>query len=113
MARPRLLTREDCSCCRFSQPSLLRLAAGKGPDEALFTGRARRTRSTVENLENPRHWLAGTWKQICDIAGVPVVGAHGLRGTHTSLSVEVGQTGQAVATAFGHTSTSMTPAATT
>lgn len=36
------------------------------------------------------------------------VGAHGLRGTHSSIATEAGETARALAAALGHTSTAMT-----
>jgi hypothetical protein len=47
-------------------------------------------------------------RQICVAAGVPVVSAHGLRGTHATLATARGTTGEVVAAALGHESPSTT-----
>jgi integrase len=47
-------------------------------------------------------------RSICKLAGVSVIGSHGLRGTHGSLAIEAGETGKAVAAALGHTNTAIT-----
>jgi integrase len=72
-------------------PFLLRLAEGKKPDERLFRFRSRCY---------PRGWV----RKICKLAGVPVVCAHGLRGTHSSLAHRMGATSHLVALAMGHES---------
>jgi integrase len=46
--------------------------------------------------------------RFCDLAGVPRVCAHALRGMHGSLGMEGGSTAEAVAHALGHTSTRVT-----
>lgn len=42
--------------------------------------------------------------RICKLAGVPIVPAHGLRGTHARLAVAAGLSGELVAASFGHES---------
>jgi len=41
-------------------------------------------------------------RRICKAAGVPTVSPHGLRGTHASLAMTRGATGDLVASALGH-----------
>lgn len=47
-------------------------------------------------------------QRLCRLAGVPVVSAHGLRGTHATLATSAGATSHVVAAALGHTSPSIT-----
>lgn len=78
------------------QPFLRRVAEGKQPTDRLFGPKA--NRQTV--LRQVR--------RICKAAGVPTVSPHGLRGTHASLAMTAGATGDLVAAALGHES-STTP----
>lgn len=73
---------------------LLARCADKLPTAKLFN----RTRGWV------RHWTI----EICDLAGVPRVCAHGLRGTHATIAVEAGMSPNLVALSLGHTSSKMT-----
>lgn len=52
----------------------------------------------------PRNWV----KRICALAGVPVVSAHGLRGTHATLAMDRGTSGPVVAAQLGHESATTT-----
>ena len=70
---------------------------GKGPHELLF-GRHWR--------DWPRQWV----QRICREAGVPEITAHGMRGLHSTLAVDSGITGHAVAAALGHESFEKTTA---
>lgn len=45
--------------------------------------------------------------QMCERAGVPSVGPHSLRGTHSTLARAAGATAEIVAAALGHASTGM------
>jgi integrase len=47
-------------------------------------------------------------KRCCEAAGVPVVTAHGLRGTHAKVAREVGVSGVLLAAAMGHESEATT-----
>lgn len=76
------------------RPLLLRYVRGKRREAPLFGV----TRYVVS-------WWA---KGICSRAGVPVVCAHGLRGTHASLAVIAGATSHQVVGALGHESFEMT-----
>jgi len=55
-----------------------------------------------------RHGLGRWVRRICQLADVPYVPPHGLRGTHSSLAREGGSTVDAVSHALGHASTGVT-----
>ena len=60
-----------------------------------------------------RHRIRGAIldvRRICEIARTPIIGPHGLRGTHATLAVQAGVTGDAVAAALGHESFDVTAA---
>jgi integrase len=80
---------------RVLQPLLARLAEGKQPGDRLFG-------------EVTRHWVLHAVKRCCQEAGVPVVTAHGLRGTHAKVAREVGVSGVLLAAAMGHESETTT-----
>lgn len=71
---------------------LLRLAENQPPSRRIFGSDAN------------RHWVLRQVHRVCKAAGVPVVPAHGLRGTHATLAVAAGATGDVVAAALGHES---------
>lgn len=80
-------------------PGVLRdqLAArikGRSAGELLFPGRS-------------RHWVGYHVRRLCDAADVPVVCPHGLRGTHSSISVREVPI-EHVAAAMGHASPAVT-----
>ena len=72
------------------------LLKGKSPTDRLF------------GPEANRFWLRHAVRRVCRIAKTPVVGPHGLRGTHATLAVEAGVTGDVVAAALGHESFAVT-----
>ena len=82
------------------RPGLLRLAAGRKPDEPLFAHAATRAR--------PQDWAREQVWRICKLAGVPQVGPHGLRGTHATIADHAGATAELVAATLGHASTAIT-----
>ena len=55
-----------------------------------------------------RDWVRDSVIRLCETAGVPVVCAHGLRGSHSSLAVDAGLSPALVAAALGHTSSAVT-----
>jgi integrase len=77
------------------RPPLLRAAKRLGPDDLLFG-------------QHWRDWPRENARRICLLAKVPVITAHGLRGTHATLAEEAGATGIAVARALGHEQVSTT-----
>jgi len=58
-----------------------------------------------------RHWVLNHCQRLCRLAGVPVVSAHGLRGTHGSLARRGGATAELVAAQLGHAHVGVTNAA--
>jgi len=78
------------------QPLLAALATGKEQGERLFGAAAN------------RYWLRLAVRRICRVAKTPIIGPHGLRGTHATLAVQAGVTGDAVAAALGHESFAVT-----
>jgi integrase len=68
---------------------LAALAEGKGRDALLFGN-------------HWRDWPRKQVQRICDLAGVPKVTAHGMRGAHATLALDFGATGALVAGALGH-----------
>jgi integrase len=74
------------------RPFLLRLAENQPPLRRIF------------GKDANRHWVLRQVHRICKAACVPVVPAHGLRGTHATLAVAAGATGEVVAAALGHES---------
>lgn len=68
--------------------------AGRKPEDLLFPGRS-------------RHWVGYHVRRLCEAAGVPVVCPHGLRGTHSSISVREVSI-EHVAAALGHSSPAVT-----
>jgi integrase len=49
-----------------------------------------------------REWVLGAVKRFCAAAGVPVVSAHGLRGTNATLADRAGVAPREVARSLGH-----------
>jgi len=78
------------------QPLLQRLANGKASGDQLF------------GVGVNRHWVLRMVARVCKIAGVPAVTPHGLRGTHATLAVGAGISGDAVAASLGHESFAVT-----
>ena len=96
---PRAKTRAGVRRLRIPevlQPLLTGLARGKEPNDLLFGPNAN------------RWWLRSAVRRICLTAQTPVVSPHGLRGTHATLAVQAGVTGDAVAAALGHESFAVT-----
>jgi integrase len=80
------------------QPYLKRLTRDKLPLAPLFGQHWR---------DWPRLWVG----KICELAGVPKVCAHSMRGLHATLAIKAGATPEVVASSLGHESSSMTMAA--
>ena len=77
------------------QPHLQRLAEQQRPDARLFGQHWR---------DWPREWV----QRICKAAEVPLVGAHSMRGLHSTLAMDAGVTGHVVAASLGHERVSTT-----
>ena len=76
---------------------------------ALRTSTSKRS-GTPLSVDYHRNALseARTFFSICGEAKVPVVTAHGMRGTHATLATDAGMSGRAVAGALGHTAPTTT-----
>ena len=55
-----------------------------------------------------KDWPSWHTKRLCALAGVPIVCAHGLRGTHTTILKEAGTATNIIAQSVGHSSPTMT-----
>jgi integrase len=77
------------------RPHLQRLADGHEPEALLFG-------------VHWRDWPREAVQRICELAKVPKVTAHGMRGLHSTLAMEAGVTGHVVAASLGHESVSTT-----
>lgn len=78
------------------KPRIKQICRNKMPTDSLW------------NREMNHKKLLRYVNQRCKDAGVSVVGSHGLRGTHASLSVVSGATPEAVSKSLGHTSSVIT-----
>jgi len=85
------------------RPLLLALAKDRIAAAPLFWDRRGKRPS--------RHWVLNHCRRLCKLAGVPVVSAHGLRGTHGSLARRGGATAELVAAQLGHAHVGVTNAA--
>jgi integrase len=90
------------------------------------TRRARRSLEVPETLQAPLRelarsagtdgrlfkrslaWVGYAVETMCDLAGVPLVCPHGLRGTHATLAASAGVTAHVVASALGHAGPAVT-----
>lgn len=77
------------------RPLLLKLAGQRPGNTRLFGDRT-------------RGWVWRAVAKCCELAKVPRVGAHSMRGLHATLAVERGATGHQVALAMGHASQAVT-----
>ncbi len=74
---------------------LVRLVVGRQPDDWLFPARS-------ASGHRYRDWVREWVQRICRETGVMIVGAHSMRGLHSTLATEEGETSAAVAKALGH-----------
>lgn len=78
------------------QPRVVALTKGRLPTERLWG-------------DVTRHWLAHHVRRLCDVAKVPVVSPHGLRGLYATVRVAVlGDDAERVAAAMGHENAGIT-----
>lgn len=77
------------------QPYLRKLATDKLPLAKLFG-------------EHDRNWPRDWVKKICQLAKVPEVCAHSMRGLHATLAIQAGASPDLVARTLGHESSAMT-----
>lgn len=88
------------------RPRLLAVVDGRPGDQLLFRGRTGKGRGRAAHRD--RKWPT-TWVQtICELAGVPVITSHGMRGLHGTLAVDAGLSPHLVAASLGHESFSTT-----
>jgi integrase len=86
------------------RPYLLVCAEGKKPDRYLFE--CEREQDPI-GKKHDRDWVRDQVHRVCELAGVPKVTAHAMRGLLATLSRERGLAGHAVAAMLGHTSERM------
>ncbi len=79
----------------FLQPLLLKLAADRPADDYLFG-------------KHWRDWPREQTERLCELAGVPRVTAHGLRGLGSTLALLSGEDPDVVARSLGHTNSKIT-----
>lgn len=82
------------------QPYLLTRALGKSPDALLFPAKRRG--------KHWRDWVSEEARRLCELAGVPVVCAHSLRGFVATAAIQAGSAAHLVAATLGHVSPSTT-----
>jgi integrase len=76
------------------RPMLVACAEGKAAEAHLF--------ETEEGKPHWRDWILGNVHRICDLAKVPRVPAHAMRGLLATLTAERGLAGHLIATTLGH-----------
>jgi integrase len=81
-------------------PMLASLVAGRPREDVLFPGERKPRRH--------RDWVREGVHRICDVAKVPRVSAHAMRGALATIAAERGQLGHMAAAHFGHTTPVMT-----
>lgn len=91
----------DCDVPEVLRPRLLKLTAGRAPDDYLFG-------ATSKGKPRSRQVLHSAVQRLCVAAGGPVVCAHSLRGLWATASVRSGALSHAVAAALGHGSFAVT-----
>ena len=67
----------------------------KQPADPLFPSRS------ADGFHHPE-WVNDNVKKLCKALGLPLVCAHGLRGSHSTIAREAGATGHLVAKQLGH-----------
>lgn len=81
------------------RPLLLELARDKIGAAPLFVSERGRS---GKGARVTRSWLYYHCKRLCRLAGVPVIGPHGMRRSHGSIARRGGATGELVAGQLGH-----------
>lgn len=81
------------------RPLLLELARNKHPMAPLFR--------KADGGAATRYWLAYHVERLRELAGVPRVTPHGLRGTHMTIARAAGQSAVIVAASVGHAGTAV------
>jgi len=87
----------------FLQPAMAVRTTGRRPNDLLLP--------SVESCSRSTHqWLAKQVRRYCDLAGVPRVCPHALRGGMASIAYAAGALPHLVAAVLGHSSESITEA---
>jgi integrase len=81
------------------RPYLLELARDRAPDDPLM------------GVAHWRDWVRKAVRRVCKRAGVPLVTAHGMRGTFATVAVEEGIALERASRSMGHADTGVTKAA--
>jgi len=76
------------------RPFLVACAEGKAPEAHLL--------DKEEGKPHWRDWILGNVHRICDLANVPRVTTHALRGLLATLTAERGLAGHLIAATLGH-----------
>src|SRR5450755_3890649 len=76
------------------RPMLVECTEGKAPASHLF--------ETEEGKAHWRDWIIKNVRRICDLAKVPRVTAHAMRGLLATLTAERGLAGHLIAATLGH-----------
>jgi integrase len=76
------------------RPLLLACAEGKAPDSYIF--------ETEDGKAHWRDWIIHNVHRICDLAKVPRVTAHAMRGLLATITAERGMAGHLIAATLGH-----------
>lgn len=86
------------------QPMLLGAATGKGADALLFDFEPERRRPTKDPRKARLDALLRRVHQLCEVAGVPEVCAHSMRGLNATLRKTGGASDDSITRALGHVS---------
>jgi integrase len=82
------------------RPLLAALAKDKAPERHIFE--CSRPHEVAEHKPHGRDWIIDQVHRICDLAEVPQVTAHAMRGLLATLTAERGLAGHLIAATLGH-----------
>jgi integrase len=82
------------------RPLLVRCSAGKLPTRHLFE--CSRPHEQATPKPHTRDWIIDQVRRICDLAGVPQITAHALRGQLATITATRGLAGHLIAETLGH-----------
>jgi integrase len=81
-------------------PLLAALTAGRAPDRYVFECQRKHERDA--HKPHGRDWIIDQVHRICDLAEVPPVTAHAMRGLLATITAERGMAGHLIAATLGH-----------
>jgi integrase len=84
------------------RPLLLACVEGKAPKSYIFE--RERPHEVGQGKPHLRDWVIDQVHRICDLAKVPKVTAHAMRGLLATLTAECGLAGHLIAATLGHES---------